>query len=395
MRIEAVDFFYLAMPEVLDIGDGSQDALLVRLRAGEYVGWGECEAAPLVSIASLVCPMSHSACKPVQASVLGQKLDSIKDITQINRLVRENSLDLLQADHTLSGIDIAMWDLLGRKMEVPVYQLLGYQRAYPKTPYASQLFGDTPQETLEKARQVRSAGYRAVKFGWGPFGRGPVATDVEQLYAAREGLGPDGILLVDVGTVWQEDVEAATRRLEALQACRVLWLEEPFVSGALDAYRQLAGRSGAVKLAGGEGSHNYTMARQMVDHAGLGFIQIDTGRVGGITTAKQIVDYVYARGISYVNHTFTSHLALSASLQPYAGRPDYFICEYPVEPKPLALELTETHLRPDSSGQIRLPEAPGLGLTPNLEAVRRYLVDVEIRVNGKVLYQPPGLSHIA
>ncbi len=65
MKIESVDFFYLAMPEVLDIGDGSQDALLVRVRAGGYTGWGECEAAPLVSIASLVCPMSHSACKPV------------------------------------------------------------------------------------------------------------------------------------------------------------------------------------------------------------------------------------------------------------------------------------------------------------------------------------------
>ena len=71
MKIESVDFFYLSMPQVLDIGDGSQDALLVRVRGqGGHVGWGECEASPLVSIASLVCPMSHSACKPVQDSVL-------------------------------------------------------------------------------------------------------------------------------------------------------------------------------------------------------------------------------------------------------------------------------------------------------------------------------------
>ena len=71
MRIEAVDFFYLSMPEVLDIGDGSQDALLVRVQAGPYVGWGECEASPLVSIASFVTPMSHSACKPVRDSRYG------------------------------------------------------------------------------------------------------------------------------------------------------------------------------------------------------------------------------------------------------------------------------------------------------------------------------------
>src|SRR5688572_23738103 len=127
MKIDAVDFFYLSMPQVLDIGDGSQDMLLVRVTGeGGHVGWGECEAAPLVSIASLVCPMSHSACKPVAASVVGQTLETPADIQRIGNLVRANSLDLLQADHTLSGIDMAMWDLLGRRRGEPVYRLLGY-----------------------------------------------------------------------------------------------------------------------------------------------------------------------------------------------------------------------------------------------------------------------------
>jgi L-alanine-DL-glutamate epimerase-like enolase superfamily enzyme len=213
MRIESVDFFYLSMPQVLDIGDGSQDALLVRVRAGDYVGWGECEASPLVSIASLVCPMSHSACKSVGASVLGQRLESVADIARIGDLVRENSLDLLQADHTLSGIDMALWDLMGKKHRAPVYELLGYKRAFPKTPYASQLFGDTPQETLDKGRRVREQGFRAAKFGWGPYGRGTAAEDADQVMAAREGLGPDGILLIDAGTVWKDNVEAARARL--------------------------------------------------------------------------------------------------------------------------------------------------------------------------------------
>ena len=73
MKNESVDFFYLSMPEVLDIGDGSQDATLVRVRAGGLEGWGECESAPLPTIAAYVCPMSHSACKPVKASVEGME----------------------------------------------------------------------------------------------------------------------------------------------------------------------------------------------------------------------------------------------------------------------------------------------------------------------------------
>src|SRR5687768_2136831 len=61
MKIESVDLFYLSMPTVTDAGDGSQDALLVRVHAGGFTGWGECEASPLTSIAAFVCPMSHGA----------------------------------------------------------------------------------------------------------------------------------------------------------------------------------------------------------------------------------------------------------------------------------------------------------------------------------------------
>src|SRR5687767_11797291 len=258
MKIESVDFFYLSMPQVLDIGDGSQDALLVRVRAtGGHEGWGECEAAPLVSIASLVCPMSHSACKPVQMSVIGQKINDVRDIYRIGNLVRAESMDLLQADHTLSGIDMALWDLLGKKLGEPVYKLLGYERAYPKTPYASLLFGDTPRQTLEGGQKVRRMGFRAAKFGWGPFGRGTVEQDVEQLRAAREGLGADGILLVDVGTVWTENFDAAAARVRAVRDSGAVWLEEPFVSGETDSYAKLAALCAPVKLAGGEGCHTF------------------------------------------------------------------------------------------------------------------------------------------
>ncbi len=391
MKIETVDFFYLAMPEVTEAVDGSQDALVVRVRAGGHEGWGECEAAPLVSIASFVCPRSHGACRPVSDSVLGQRLDEPADIGRIGDLVRQQSLDLLQADHTLSGIDIALWDLLGKRLGEPVWRLLGYDRAHPKLPYASQLFGATPEATEAQARRSRAAGFRAVKFGWAPFGTGSVAADAAQLEAARAGLGPEGILLIDAGTVWLDDGQAAAARLPALEAAGAMWLEEPFVSGALDAYYTLSLKTSSVKLAGGEGCHDYFLAKTMIDHAGLGFIQIDAGRIGGISPAKRIADYAAARGVKFVNHTFTSDLALSASLQPYAGLADHDICEYPVDPKPVAAEMSRTRLTPDADGLLHLPEGPGLGVALDYTAMGRYLVEAEIAVGGEVLYRTPPL----
>jgi len=390
MKIEAVDFFYLSMPVVTDAADGSQDALVVRVAAGGLVGWGECEASPLVSIAAYVCPMSHGACRPVVDSVLGQNLSSSDDIARIAADLEMNSMDLLQAPHTFSGIEMALWDLLGRKQGRPVWSLLGYETAFPKTPYASMLFGDDPAETLAQARSAVAAGFRAIKCGWGPFGRGGLAADADQLHAAREGLGPDGILLVDAGQIWREDVEAAALRLPALEQVRATWLEEPFLAHAYEAYGALAGRS-HIALAGGEGAHNVFMARHLIDYGKPGFVQIDCGRIGGIGPAKKVADYAAARGVIYVNHTFTSHLALSASLQPFAGLQSHEICEYPITPKSVAFDLSDGHLLPDANGQIVVPDAPGLGIAASPDGMRPYLVDVEIRVKGRTLYATPDL----
>ena len=391
MKIDSVDLFYLSMPRIEDTGDGSQDALIARVTAGGLVGWGECEASPLVSIAAQVCPMSHSACKPVSASVLGQDLSDPGDIARIADRLAMSSMDLLQTPHTFAGIEMALWDLVGKKLGEPVYRLLGYDRAYPKEPYASQLFGDTPQETLALCRKAVGLGFRAVKCGWGPFGR-ELKSDRDQLAAAREGLGPDGILLVDAGQIWGEDVDAAESRLSMLEDVRAYWLEEPFYGSAYEAYGALAKRSRKVKLAGGEASHNFHMARHLMDYGNVGFVQIDCGRIGGIGPAKRVADHAVKRGTTYVNHTFTSHLALCASIQPFAGLEDHRLCEYPVAPKSLAWDITRTRLPPNAKGKIHLPDAPGLGIEMDLDAMRRYLVDLTIAVGGRTLYETPSLQ---
>jgi L-alanine-DL-glutamate epimerase-like enolase superfamily enzyme len=386
MKIDDVDFFYLSMAEVTTEGDGSQDALLVRVSASGHVGWGECEASPLVSIAAFVCPMSHGACRPVGDSVLGQMLDSPADIARIAHQIEFDSMDLLQAPHTWSGVEMALWDLLGKACSEPVWRLLGYHNSFRKLPYASQLFGDTPADTLRLAQMARKDSFQAVKFGWGPIGKSGLKTDVEHFHAAREGLGPDAILLVDTGQIFGEDVEAAASRLPALEEVRARWLEEPFHTGALRSYEALAGRCKNIRLAGGEGAHNFYMAQHLIDFGHVGYIQADCGRIGGIGPAKRVADYAVARGVTFVNHTFTSHLALSASLQPYAGLRDHEICEFPFAPKPLAREFTSNHLVRDADGYISVNDAPGLGIQIDSTAARKYLVDVEIKARGAQLF---------
>lgn len=384
MKIEAVDFFYLSMPVVTTAADGSQDALVVRVSAGGLTGWGECEASPLASIAAFVAPMSHGACQPVSASVLGRDLNGPEDIRAMAAAVAYNSMDLLQAAHTWSGIEMALWDLLGKARQEPAWRLLGYDRAYPKVPYASVLFGITAQETLERARQIRADGFRAAKFGWAPFGAS-LAGDIDQLDAAREGLGPDGILLIDAGQIFGEDVEAAAARLPAMERNRVTWFEEPFAGEALAAYGALASRSGSVAIAGGEAAHNRYMALHLIDLGGVGYIQIDCGRIGGLGPARDVAAHAAARGVTYVNHTFTSNLALSASLQPYAGLEEHRICEYPTGLQPLARDLTIGRILPDGEGLIHVPDAPGLGIEVDPAALETYRVPVEITVRGKTI----------
>ncbi len=386
MKIDTVDLFYASMPDITLEADGSQDALLVRVTADGFVGWGECEASPLTSIAAFVTPRSHGVCQPVSASVLGERLDGPDDIARISQLVARNSMDLLQAAHTWSGIEIALWDLLGKAKEEPVWRLLGYDRSYAKLPYASMLMGETPQATLDRARLARSNGFLAVKFGWGGYGTGSVADDADHVAAAREGLGDDAQLLIDAGQIWGDDLEAAAARLEALERAHATWLEEPFVPHAYVAHAELAKRTSTVGIAGGEGAHTLHMATNLIDYGGVSFIQVDAARIGGIGAAKAVADHAIARNVTYVNHTFTSHLALSASMQPFAGLANHRICEYPVEPKQVALDLSSNHIRLDENGEVRAPDAPGLGIDVSLDGVAPYLRSVEIRIDDVAVF---------
>jgi L-alanine-DL-glutamate epimerase-like enolase superfamily enzyme len=396
MKITAVDPFYLRMPEVTDAADGTQDTLLVRVRTDAGLeGWGECDASPLVTIAAYCCPMSHGNIINVRSSLLGEMLDGPDDVRRLHRKMLRNGLDIAQIHHAVSGADIALWDLAGQRLGKPIHALLDDGPAYPKLPYGSVLFGDTPEATRERAVELRRRGYRAAKFGWGPMGRAGEAEDVALVRAAREGLGtggadgPEPRLMVDAGVAWGEDATTAYARAVAFAPYHLTWLEEPLSPDAVEAYAALAARRPPVPIAAGEGSGTYRAAEDLALHGSVSFLQIDAGRIGGITPAHRVRQLAETRGLHYVNHTFKSHMSLAAAIHVVAAVERFDLLEYPAGGSDLATRLTETRLEPGPDGRVRAPTGPGLGVRPDMDCVREYLQPVRIEVAGEVLYQTP------
>lgn len=226
---------------------------------------------------------------------------------------------------------------------------------------------------LQDRVSLLERGFTAVKFGWGPFGQGRLADDADQVMAAREAIGSDALLLIDAGQAFGRDIDRAAERLPVLEDARAHWLEEPFEAYAFEAYATLAPRRRALRLAGGEAAHRPDLARALIDHGGIDFVQIDAGRVGGISAAREVCRHAEAKGIQFVNHTFTSMLALSASVQAYAGLEAFDLCEYPADPKPLARTVTTEWLEIDRDGCLTLPDGPGLGFPIDIERLAPYL----------------------
>src|SRR5436190_11831993 len=143
--------------------------------------------------------------------------------------------------HTISGIDIALWDLLGQATGQPVGRLLGGRYRDRVRPYASILM-EEPGPLAERLSQLKTQGFRAFKIGWGPFGRHSNKLDEAIVRAAREAIGPESLLMVDAGgsdAFWHQGYKWALRTAEMLAAHEVVWFEEPLAPDALGDYVRL------------------------------------------------------------------------------------------------------------------------------------------------------------
>ena len=392
MKIESIDLFYFALPDVCDIADGSQDSFIVRIRSDTGLeGYGESDSSPLVAFATFVTPASHSNIVALRESLIGQTLDGPDDVGRVFRHVHRRAMDIAQFPHAYSAADIALWDLLGKHLGRPVYELVGYDRVIPKQAYASVLFQDTPEQTKALAAQVRSRGFTAAKFGWGPMGQHGEAFDIALVRAAREGMA-DGAVMVDAGIAWGDDDKTAAQRARAFAEFDITWLEEPLNTEAVEAYGRLSAVS-PVPIAGGEGCNRVREAEDMLMHGGLSFLQIDPGRVGGITPSLETLRLAKQHGAMWVNHTFKSRISLAAAMAVYAGedKPHAHWLEYCESGSPLIDALTEPSMPIDADGMVTLAATPGIGVTVTLDRATQFSRHVEINIDRKTIGASPEI----
>jgi len=273
----------------------------------------------------------------------------------------------------MSGIDIALWDLLARSVGQPLYKFLGGAGRDRVRCYVSKVYFDEIPRMAEEARALAAQGYTAIKvqLGW-PEARGGHRADVRTARAVREAVGPDVEVMLDANGAY--DVGTAVRVGRQLEELNVAWLEEPVPADDLDGYAHLR-RSVRVPLAAGETEFGLFGFRDLIARGCVDVLQPEVARIGGITAARRLGALAHAHNLLYAPHTgFSGGIAHLASLHLAAAAPNFYTYEYmgtAYIQNPLRDIFTVPFPAP-REGMLTLPQGPGLGLEVDPEAVRRY-----------------------
>jgi len=274
--------------------------------------------------------------------------------------------------HTISGIDIAMWDILGKATGQPVGRLLGGRYRDRVRPYASLLMQE-PQILAEHLVAIQSQGFRAFKIGWGPFGRQSLAVDEAIVRAAREAVGPDSLLMVDAGAsdaFWRQDFKWAVRTARMLADYDVAWFEEPLGPDNLHDYVLLRNHS-PVPIAGGEVLTRRQSFTPWLQRRAFDIVQPDVTKVGGISEERRIAWMAEECGVRFIPHGWNTALGLASDLHLASASRNTDLVEY-LTGSPFIDDLVEVPWELDSEGMLPVPEGAGLGISLNLDAVEKH-----------------------
>jgi L-alanine-DL-glutamate epimerase-like enolase superfamily enzyme len=274
--------------------------------------------------------------------------------------------------HAISGIDIALWDILGKTTGHPVGRLLGGRYRERVRPYASILMRE-PGPLAEQLRGIKEMGFLAFKIGWGPFGKQSCAMDEVIVRAARDAVGPDSLLMVDAGAsdaFWPRDFKWAARTARMLADYDVYWFEEPLPPDHLEDYVLLR-NSSPVPIAGGEVLTRRQSFTPWLTRRAFDIVQPDVTKVGGISEERRIAWMAEDNGVRFIPHGWNTALGLASDLQLASANRATDLVEYLVG-SPFVDDLVETPWKLDGEGMLPIPHGPGLGISLNLDAVEKH-----------------------
>jgi len=274
--------------------------------------------------------------------------------------------------HTISGIDIALWDILGKVTSQPVGRLLGGRYRERVRPYASLLMRE-PSEMQDELLPVKAQGFRAFKIGWGPFGRRNNQTDEAIVRSAREAVGADSLLMVDAGAsdaFWPQGYKWAVRTAEMLAEYDVYWFEEALHPDALEDYVQLR-RQSPVPIAGGEVLTRRQSFQPWLQAGAFDIVQPDVTKCGGLSEERRIAWMAKENGVKFIPHGWNTAVGLAADLQLASAMPDTDLVEY-LTGSPFIDEIAAGGWRLDEDGMLPIPAKPGLGITIDAAALAEH-----------------------
>jgi L-alanine-DL-glutamate epimerase-like enolase superfamily enzyme len=278
-------------------------------------------------------------------------------------------------------LEVAVWDLVGKALGAPLWQLLG-GRQERLSAYASSGELVDAEERVSRVVALRERGVRAVKLR---FHLDDWRDDLALVERVRDAAGPDFEIMVDANQGWRMagdrtprwDVATAARCAGELERLGVYWLEEPLRTDDLVGYAALRRRT-SLRIAAGEMVRHLSEARDLIERGGIDVVQPDVVLAGGIGGCRRIASLADLSGRAFSPHTWTNgygllanlHLACAVSTCPYI--------EVPYDPPAWSPErrdwLLPAPLEIDADGMIAPPPGPGLGVTPDLDALEAFRV---------------------
>lgn len=274
--------------------------------------------------------------------------------------------------HAISGIDLAMWDLLGKAVGQPVGRLLGGRYRDKVRPYASLLMRE-PARMRDELLPIKEQGFRAFKIGWGPFGRKSAQLDEAIVRAAREAIGSECQLMVDPGAsdaYWPQGYKWALRTARMLADFDVTWLEEPLPPDALEDFVCLR-RAAMVPISGGEVLTRRQAFQPWIERGAFDIVQPDVTKVGGLSEQLRIGWMAEDHGIRLIPHGWNTAVGLASDLQLASAFPHTDLVEY-ISGSPFVDELAAGGWKLDQEGMLAIPTKPGLGIEINFDALQQY-----------------------